>query len=80
MLIFEQLDMARPERLADGIIDAGQALEIEHAKSPVSLYKSVSIGIAVFSADEDLTAEKIIEKADKALYRAKRNGRNQASA
>ncbi|MDN5315425.1 MAG: Diguanylate cyclase, domain [Clostridiales bacterium] len=43
-------------------------------------YKSVSIGIAVFSADEDLTAEKIIEKADKALYRAKRNGRNQASA
>ncbi len=80
MLIFEQIDMARPERIADVIIDAVQALEIEHAKSPVSLYKSVSIGIAVFSADEDLTAEKIIEKADKALYRAKRNGRNQASA
>lgn len=66
--------------VADMIIENVRSLEIEHARSPVSVYKSVSIGMATIRPGDELTPEDLIEKADRALYRAKRNGRNQASA
>ena len=42
-----------------------------------NLKVSISVGIAVRSETEDLTS--FIERADKALYRAKENGRDQVS-
>jgi GGDEF domain-containing protein len=36
----------------------------------------VSLGIAVSAADHLLTAESLYSRADEALYRAKRGGRN----
>mgnify|MGYP000983790036 FL=1 len=37
---------------------------------------TVSLGIAVSAADHLLTAESLYSRADEALYRAKRGGRN----
>jgi len=37
---------------------------------------TISIGVATFTRDMDIDIEKFIDEADKALYRAKENGRN----
>lgn len=39
---------------------------------------TVSVGVA-FIADEEEDEQNIIERCDRALYRSKRNGRNQVS-
>jgi diguanylate cyclase (GGDEF)-like protein len=44
-----------------------------------SLESTVSIGYCLFAGLEELDAEKLIQKADEALLRAKNQGRNQAS-
>jgi len=52
-------------------------LKIEHKSSPVLPYVTVSIGgITTVPKDTD-GYSKILEKADEALYEAKKNGRNQ---
>ena len=38
---------------------------------------TISIGIAQYSAHEDQLADDFVERADKALYQAKKQGRNQ---
>ena len=54
----------------------GQAIrELAHAKSPAPLSVTVSIGIAGSSAANTLP-DVVLQAADKALYRAKGNGRN----
>lgn len=42
-----------------------------------SLNCTLSLGVCGFNHEQDSTPEMLIEKADKALYRAKDNGRNQ---
>lgn len=66
--------------VADEMIEQVRSLGIEHIRSPVTVTKSISIGIATINSGDDLTPDALIEIADQALYRAKRNGRNQASA
>jgi diguanylate cyclase (GGDEF)-like protein len=38
---------------------------------------TASLGIAIFSANQHNSVEELVERADKALYQAKQNGRNQ---
>jgi diguanylate cyclase (GGDEF)-like protein len=52
------------------------AMKIPHAGSSVSEYLTVSIGIATIVPDVDDCASLILETADRALYEAKRDGRN----
>jgi len=49
---------------------------IEHKNSVVSNIVTLSIGVASIIPNPDLTAKKIIDIADKNLYKAKENGRN----
>lgn len=63
---------ADAEDLARKIVDAMQTPL--HAAG-VDLYVHTSIGIALFPKDA-VTAEDLMERADRALYRAKRFGRN----
>ncbi|MCW9047549.1 MAG: diguanylate cyclase [Gammaproteobacteria bacterium] len=49
---------------------------IEHKLSGVADYVTVSMGLATCAKGDDYDAKKLIEEADKALYRAKENGRN----
>jgi len=63
------------EKIRENII----SLEIEHAKSDVAEYVTLSLGVnssKINSEIDDKRIEEFIEKADKALYKAKENGRN----
>jgi two-component system cell cycle response regulator len=40
---------------------------------------TISLGIASIKSGEEMSPEKLIKKADDALYISKRNGRNQVS-
>jgi two-component system, chemotaxis family, response regulator WspR len=50
--------------------------QIEHNYSDAANCISVSMGIATFDKGSDYSAKKLIEDADRALYKAKENGRN----
>lgn len=52
------------------------ALRLPHGSSLVSPLVTISIGIASSSPDENMPVEVLIAAADRALYRAKHDGRN----
>lgn len=53
-------------------------LEIPHAGSPSYGKVSISLGVAALKPERDTEATVLISMADKALYRAKRGGRNRS--
>lgn len=56
--------------------EALAAMALPHGSSKVSPQMTVSIGIASTSPGEDMPVEHLIDAADRALYRAKQEGRN----
>jgi diguanylate cyclase (GGDEF)-like protein len=63
-------------KLAHILHSAVMTLRIPHAHSEVSEYLTVSVGIASKVINETNSPEQLIELADRALYEAKRSGRN----
>lgn len=53
-----------------------QKEHIEHLKSDIDPFLTISIGIAIVPYNSHLSLNKIYEESDKALYKAKSNGRN----
>ncbi len=62
--------------VANNIMQAMDQLKIEHITSIVKPYLTLSIGIATWSDDLDITETMLIAQADKACYQAKSDGRN----
>lgn len=72
------LPMTEPEgarTLAENLIAKLAEEAIPHAGSPFG-YVTVSIGVACWPATQTLERDQLLLDADKALYRAKRQGRN----
>jgi len=63
-------------KLAEAMRSDVEALGIKHSGSPVSKRVTISLGVAVTIPERNLAPEILITEADKALYQAKRGGRN----
>nr|MBF0222167.1 diguanylate cyclase [Desulfobulbaceae bacterium] len=62
--------------IAQSVLDRIRKTTIPHKSSKVSKYLSASIGTATMIPGRDTNPDKIIEIADKALYKAKNDGRD----
>jgi len=66
-------------RIAENIRKDVESLKIPHELSEASDYVTVSLGASSIMPIKESSPEELIKKADKALYRAKENGRNRAA-
>ncbi len=64
-------------RVAESVRQAIADLRIPHPSSPVAPYLTVSVGVATATGEWSCTREALISAADRALYSAKKGGRNQ---
>lgn len=69
-------DESEPGSLAQAIVNAVADLSIEHPASGTLAKVTVSVGAATDGAMPDLSHDHVVKVADRALYTAKRQGRN----
>jgi len=62
-------------KIAAKMQQAVKALHIQN-ETPIEEIVTISIGIAVYENANLATTEELVEVCDRALYRAKQNGRN----
>jgi two-component system, cell cycle response regulator len=70
----------RAVQITEAIRLAVEGLEIYHAKSSVSDYVTLSLGVVTTVPSEEFSPEALIGVADLTLYEAKKRGRNRAIA
>jgi diguanylate cyclase (GGDEF)-like protein len=75
VLLLPQLTIDQACHFAEGIRQLIAALSIEHRSSPFGRV-TVSIGCAALCPGHDTSCEDLLEMADRALYRAKQEGRD----
>lgn len=74
MLLFHDIDLEQAKLRAEQIRLAVSKLQIKYGAQLIGPI-TISVGIAIYPLDSD-DIEKLIELADKALYAAKKQGRN----
>ncbi len=72
-LIFSGLDQRETEAFLEEVRASVEKLQIEHTKSTVSEYLTISIGAHVVHPSDMMDEERIYVLSDKALYMAKEN-------
>ena len=75
-IILPGTDINGAERVAGELKGAVDALRIEHKSSEAGDYVTLSFGVAAMVPKSDLSAKILVDSADRALYRAKEQGRN----
>jgi diguanylate cyclase (GGDEF)-like protein len=75
-LILPATDSEHSTNFATLIKNEIAKLAIEHSHSKISKYLTLSIGFHTITPNKNTTPGSIIDKADKALYKAKEAGRN----
>jgi diguanylate cyclase (GGDEF)-like protein len=76
--LLPEVDLAGAAKVAENINETIRNLAIRHDASPVNKVVTVSIGGAVCFHTTGHDLEEVIKQADRALYKAKRNGRDRA--
>jgi len=76
-IILPNLSSAEALKLAERLRQKVEELSLEHAKSEVSNYVSISVGVASTDLGQECDPNSLIVRADQALYWAKNSGRNQ---
>ncbi len=75
-VILPDTDADAARWLADACLKAIAELDIPHAQSSAGPRVSISIGLCTMTVHSETGAEKLVTRADQALYEAKRAGRN----
>jgi diguanylate cyclase (GGDEF)-like protein len=75
-VILPETDLGGAISLAEGMRHAVEALAIPHMNSSVAPVVTLSIGVASMRTGGEAQAELLLRAADRALYAAKRSGRN----
>ncbi len=77
VVFLPETDQSGAITVSQSIIEAINAEQYPHRNSPTSNHVTVSIGIATTTMEVTESLEGLVRQADKNLYRAKNNGRNQ---
>ena len=76
VILLPDTDAKNATTLAEGLRRRIEKLGIEHAESFVSDVVTISLGVACVLPNENISLSVLISNADRALYRAKKAGRN----
>lgn len=76
-LLFSSQNEEESLSLTKRIVQSVEDLKIEHKKSSVSQYITISCGLSCVDSQNLQNDTKMYQNTDKALYKAKSNGRNQ---
>lgn len=76
-LLLPETELPNATRIAESIARNVRAMAIEHAYSPAASHATLSIGICTLHPGQEHGKSTLLERADTALYQAKRAGRNQ---
>lgn len=76
-VILPNTELAGALQIASQIQAQIKTLEINHARSEISNYLTLSLGVTSTIPSNHHTPEVLIKNADEALYEAKKSGRNQ---
>lgn len=75
-VVLPETNEEQARSIAERIRNDVESLKIPHPASEVSRYITVSVGVATLVPEDNLRKEVLVSMADRALYRAKRRGRN----
>jgi diguanylate cyclase (GGDEF)-like protein len=76
VLLLPGAELAQAAAIAEACRGSVESMVILHGHSKVSNVVTVSAGVATMAPDSDTSRRDLVEAADKALYRAKSEGRN----
>ena len=65
------------ENMGNNLCKNIEMLRLEHASSTVNKFVTVSVGMSILECSSNIPFEEVCEQSDKALYKAKNEGRNQ---
>jgi diguanylate cyclase (GGDEF)-like protein/PAS domain S-box-containing protein len=75
-IILPQTSTERAATIAQRLLEAVRQLQIPHAEEASNPFVTISIGSATWKPDCSFTQDELFTHADKALYQAKREGKN----
>jgi len=76
-LLFKVKNATEAYMMVEGIRRGIEELKIQHSKSTVSRYLTVSCGLEVITSEHEISEQKAYKICDDFLYQAKHAGRNQ---
>ncbi len=76
VLILPHTDESEGRFVSERILGAVHALAIPHTQPEADSVITVSVGFSTMTPDLDMSARQLLMRADRALYEAKRSGRN----
>jgi diguanylate cyclase (GGDEF)-like protein len=79
VIVLPGTDTAGAAALGERLRAAVTGLGVPHARSSVAGHVTISVGVATTVPQRDVGADSVVEAADRALYRAKREGRDRVA-
>ena len=76
VVVMPDTDAKEAKRIAENLRALVEKSDIEHIKSELYRYLTISVGVATILPEKNMSFDTIIKRADYVLYEAKKAGRN----